>query len=86
MKLGKKLTAGCCIALALAMIAGCGSSSAGTTEENGVTTLVAANEGHTRPMEYVDEDGNLTGYEVDVLKGRYCCFRGWLFAGEALNR
>lgn len=68
MKLGKKLTAGCCIALALAMIAGCGSSSAGTTEENGVTTLVAANEGHTRPMEYVDEDGNLTGYEVDVLK------------------
>lgn len=37
-------------------------------ESNQVITLLAANEGHTNPMEYLDENGNLTGYEVDVLK------------------
>jgi polar amino acid transport system substrate-binding protein len=42
----------------------------GTTvlADEDVTTIYCATEGHTTKFEYVDEDGNLTGYETELLK------------------
>lgn len=71
MKMNWKLTI--CTAAALAGIAfmsGCGGSGkdAQSTAASGKKTVVAATEGMVRPVSYVDKDGNLTGYEVAVLK------------------
>lgn len=54
---------------AASMAAGCKSTEkvASSSTSNG-KTIVAATEGMVRPVSYVDKDGNLTGYEVAVLK------------------
>lgn len=39
-----------------------------SSEGSGVTTLIAATEGTTPPMEYLDSNQKLTGYEVEVLR------------------
>ncbi len=47
---------------------GSASSTDGSNSAAEVTKIVAATEGQTRPLTYLDESGELTGYEVEVLK------------------
>lgn len=53
----------------LLLAGGCGDT--GTekkTADTGKKTVIAATEGMVRPVSYVGKDGQLTGYEVEVLK------------------
>jgi len=61
------------IALGLAavlLMGGCGGKEEkkATAPANNKKVIVAATEGMVRPLSYVDKQGNLIGYEVDVLK------------------
>jgi L-cystine transport system substrate-binding protein len=54
------------VVLALLTLAGCGSSQAksGSSAEK----VLVGTEGTYKPFNFKDEDGNLTGYDIDVLK------------------
>ncbi|MBQ1609287.1 MAG: transporter substrate-binding domain-containing protein [Lachnospiraceae bacterium] len=66
--------------IALAALAGCGNASSDATgldssdkdtsavAENGVTTITVGYPTSSFPLAYEDESGNLTGYEIEVLK------------------
>ena len=59
--------------LAAGLIAGCGgdkdaASSAAKSQAAGSKTYIVATRGTFRPFTYVDEKGNLTGYDVEILK------------------
>ena len=70
------LLKGAAAALALASVvtlAGCGgdkdaASSAAKSQAAGSKTYIVATRGTFRPFTYVDEKGNLTGYDVEILK------------------
>lgn len=65
-------------ALTAALAAGCGSSKSEssdtqaeeqTSSESGEKTKITiASSGHPAPFSYVDEDNNITGYDVEVIK------------------
>ena len=83
-KLGKIAKLITVTALGAALMAGCGNSSsntASTTDSNanqttedttqastGAQTVTVSMDGATAPFNYQDEDGELVGYEVDLLK------------------
>ena len=70
------LLKGAAAALALASVvtlAGCGgdkdaASSTAKSQAAGSKTYIVATRGTFRPFTYVDEKGNLTGYDVEILK------------------
>ena len=70
------LLKGAAAALALASVVtltGCGgdkdaASSAAKSQAAGSKTYIVATRGTFRPFTYVDEKGNLTGYDVEILK------------------
>lgn len=63
----KRLTvAASCIAL-LAIVAGCGSDDSNASASKG-ETIVVATRGTSKPFSYTDDNGNLTGYDVEILK------------------
>ena len=51
-------------------LAGCGSASAGddSSSEDSGTKVVSAVENNSKPLSFMDDDGNLTGYEVELLR------------------
>lgn len=59
------LAVGCLAVLAVA--AGCGSESGNAGSANG-ETIVVATRGTSKPFSYTDDSGNLTGYDVEILK------------------
>lgn len=71
MKLGTLLKASALAAVAAAgiLLAGCGSSN-DTAAKSGaaVQNLVVATRGTAKPFSYTDDNGNLTGYEIEILK------------------
>lgn len=72
-KLLKRTTAIGVSAALLAGLAACGNSEtadgdSGTKEDDSVTVITVACVENDYPLHYVDEDGNLTGYEIEVLK------------------
>lgn len=71
MKLGTLLKASALAALAAAgiLLAGCGASH-DTAAKSGaaVQNLVVATRGTAKPFSYTDDNGNLTGYEIEILK------------------
>lgn len=67
------------LALALGVVlalgaAGCGDTQAASSNggsgsgDGGVTKVVVAVESGSNPLSFIDDDGNVVGYEVDVLK------------------
>lgn len=60
------------LALAVStLLSGCGSPSASTAQaaqSDGVKTVIVATGGAPKPHTYVDENGKLTGYDIEVLK------------------
>ncbi|WP_017549795.1 transporter substrate-binding domain-containing protein [Salinicoccus carnicancri] len=53
-----------------AALAGCGSGAEenATADENGTRTVEVAVPSSSKPLSYTGEDGELTGYEVEILK------------------
>lgn len=59
------------IALILGTILAAGITGCGKTEtsaDGGVTKVLVAVENGSKPLSYIEDDGNVVGYEVDVLK------------------
>lgn len=56
--------------VALITLAACGSKNANHTSshQKNKTTIVVASDGSTKPFEYADGQGNLTGYDIEVAK------------------
>lgn len=52
--------------LMAAVLAGCGES--GNAIEPGAKTYIVATRGTSKPFSYTDDNGNLTGYDVEILK------------------
>jgi L-cystine transport system substrate-binding protein len=56
----------------IAILAACGndpdSSSASSSSKDGVTVVKVAYDQASKPMTYIDENGNPTGYDVEVMK------------------
>ncbi len=63
-KLGRVVLCG---ALSLAVLSGCGSSAASSETADGVQTIIVGTGTAYEPACYLDEDGNLAGYEYEVL-------------------
>lgn len=59
-------------ALIVSSLAGCGSKetneSTETATKDGVTTIQVAYSANNFPLAYTDDDGKLTGYEIEVIK------------------
>lgn len=56
----------CLLLIAMAFVlSGCGVKASG---DSPVKTVVVGTEGTYKPFNYKDKDGNLTGYDIDVLK------------------
>lgn len=54
---------------AAVLIAGCGSSSGGSSgSAANEKTYIVATRGTAKPFSYVDDQGNMTGFDVEVLK------------------
>lgn len=57
---------------ASALLAACGdepqSGAAAPTSKDGVTVVKVAYDQASKPMTYLDENGNATGYDVEVMK------------------
>ncbi|WP_146553147.1 transporter substrate-binding domain-containing protein [Rummeliibacillus sp. SL167] len=68
MKKSNLLKIGIITSSLLIALVGCGNKNSNSDTNSRVKTLVAATEGTTRPLEYMDDKGKLTGYEVEVLK------------------
>lgn len=71
-KLFKTFAAAAAIAT-VAFAAGCGSSETETAGKSaapaaGAKTYVVATRGTAKPFSYTDDNGNLTGYDVEILK------------------
>lgn len=59
------------LALSLGLLGGCGSNkseSAKNTESDGVTTIQVGTMGTYSPFSYYDENDNLTGYDIEVVR------------------
>lgn len=54
------------LALALTLLGGCQAAKEKTPDA--VRTVLVGTEGTYKPFNFKDEDGNLTGYDIDVLK------------------
>jgi L-cystine transport system substrate-binding protein len=58
--------------VSVGILAACGnepdSSSASSSKEEGVTVVKVAYDQASKPMTYIDENGNPTGYDVEVMK------------------
>jgi len=52
----------------LALTAGCGGSSNSSPSEAQAKTYYVATRGTMKPFTYVDDKGNLTGYDIEILK------------------
>lgn len=70
MKLGTFLKASALAVAAAAgiFLAGCGSSGDTAKSSAQVQNLVVATRGTAKPFSYTDDNGNLTGYEIEILK------------------
>ncbi len=60
--------------LSIGLLVGCSSNSASSStsensssSDNGKQVIKVASEGKTAPFNYMDDNGNLVGYEVDIL-------------------
>ncbi len=62
----KKLLALVLIAALIFGVAACGTDS--SDEDSSVTTITVGVTSDAIPVTYVDDDGNITGYEVDIMK------------------
>lgn len=51
-----------------ALIAGCGSSSSAGTSDGKQKTYYVATRGTFKPFTYMDDKGELTGYDIEILK------------------
>ena len=52
----------------LAVAAGCGSRDDSNASAGNGETIVVATRGTSKPFSYTDDSGNLTGYDVEILK------------------
>ncbi|MDF2501172.1 MAG: ABC-type transporter, periplasmic subunit family 3 [Anaerosporomusa subterranea] len=52
----------------LALIVGCGSSNKAAKPEGNAKTYYAATRGTFKPFTYMDDKGQLTGYDIEILK------------------
>lgn len=74
MKLAMKLVSAAAAALMMAgVIAGCGSAekaagSSAAASAGAVRSYTVATRGTARPFSYVDDKGNLTGFDIEILK------------------
>lgn len=57
-------------AISLAFLSGCGDEKAGSSQQAvaGAKTYVVATRGTSRPFGYADDNGNLTGFEPELLR------------------
>lgn len=56
------------LSISVTGIAGCTKKDVSEESKDGVETIRVAYQSNSYPLAYEDEDGNLTGYEIEVLK------------------
>lgn len=67
----KRLALAATLVVGLGIVAGCGDNSASDTNAAGnkdAKVINVATRGTSKPFSYTDENGNLTGYDVEILK------------------
>ncbi len=53
---------------AVGTLAACGNSAASNSKNSNKTSIVIATDGSTKPFDYTDGQGNLTGYDIEVAR------------------
>ncbi len=87
-KLTMLLSLACVACLAAALLVGCSSSSSNGSEEGSdstsETTLILGFDQNFPPFGYVDDDGNYTGFDIDVATAA-CERLGWTLQLEPID-
>lgn len=81
----RKTVALACAVAALASLAACGSGTAsGSADDANAKTISIAVAANSKPLSYTDDNGQLAGYEVDVLKAIDEDLKDYKFTYEAV--
>lgn len=80
----RKTIALACAAAALASLAACGSGTASGSGDANAKTISIAVAANSKPLSYTDDNGQLAGYEVDVLKAIDEDLKDYKFTYEAV--
>lgn len=80
----RKTIALACAAAALASLAACGSGTASGSDDANAKTISIAVAANSKPLSYTDDNGQLAGYEVDVLKAIDEDLKDYKFTYEAV--